>query len=273
MNPQQSQVPPLPEGWVALWDQNAQRYYYLETATGKTQWEVPAGHSGGSQSGGYPPQSGGYPPQSGGYPPQSGYSQGVAHQSQGESSNYLSGPSYNNTPSPQQHQQQSPYQQPQQHHQQQQQPVSGGEQDKGLGTMLSSMMGGGGNKPPSTGASSLGKPGDSQANWLVVHSVVFCWGLLLLRYLVDLTTITIARVDSVDSLVVIISLLLLWEAMAEDLVNTVMGMDTTVTTVTTVTGMATTTKVAGRTIPHVILVLQQVSTTLPFPTIPITRYQ
>lgn len=36
-----SDKPPLPEGWKALFDQNYQRWYYLETATGKTQWEAP----------------------------------------------------------------------------------------------------------------------------------------------------------------------------------------------------------------------------------------
>ncbi|KAG1137534.1 hypothetical protein G6F37_011149 [Rhizopus arrhizus] len=40
MNP--SQPPPqLPAGWIALWDESSQRYYYLEQATGRTQWELP----------------------------------------------------------------------------------------------------------------------------------------------------------------------------------------------------------------------------------------
>ncbi|KAI4212991.1 MAG: hypothetical protein LQ351_004335 [Letrouitia transgressa] len=43
--------PPLPPGWVAQWDQNSQRYYYLEQATGRTQWELPQGG---------PPPLGGY---------------------------------------------------------------------------------------------------------------------------------------------------------------------------------------------------------------------
>ncbi|ETI29584.1 hypothetical protein G647_02037 [Cladophialophora carrionii CBS 160.54] len=33
--------PPLPPGWIAQWDQNSQRYYYVEQATGRTQWEPP----------------------------------------------------------------------------------------------------------------------------------------------------------------------------------------------------------------------------------------
>ncbi|KAI0631186.1 protein transporter SEC24 [Trametes polyzona] len=31
----------LPPGWAAEWDQNAQRYLFIETATGRTQWEPP----------------------------------------------------------------------------------------------------------------------------------------------------------------------------------------------------------------------------------------
>ncbi|KAI9305098.1 hypothetical protein BJ944DRAFT_265806 [Cunninghamella echinulata] len=33
--------PQMPPGWIALWDEQSQRYYYVEQATGKTQWEVP----------------------------------------------------------------------------------------------------------------------------------------------------------------------------------------------------------------------------------------
>ncbi|KAI8997595.1 hypothetical protein BDB01DRAFT_901953 [Pilobolus umbonatus] len=36
-----SQPPQLPPGWISLWDENYQRYYYVEQATGKTQWEIP----------------------------------------------------------------------------------------------------------------------------------------------------------------------------------------------------------------------------------------
>ena len=33
--------PHLPPGWIAQWDPASQRYYYLEQATGRTQWELP----------------------------------------------------------------------------------------------------------------------------------------------------------------------------------------------------------------------------------------
>ena len=33
--------PPLPPGWISQWDPNSQRYYFLEQATGRTQWEPP----------------------------------------------------------------------------------------------------------------------------------------------------------------------------------------------------------------------------------------
>ncbi|KAI4150138.1 MAG: hypothetical protein L6R39_002333 [Caloplaca ligustica] len=34
--------PPPPPGWIAQWDHNSQRLYYLEQATGRTQWEFPS---------------------------------------------------------------------------------------------------------------------------------------------------------------------------------------------------------------------------------------
>lgn len=33
--------PQLPPGWISQWDLNSQRHYYLEQATGRTQWEPP----------------------------------------------------------------------------------------------------------------------------------------------------------------------------------------------------------------------------------------
>ncbi|KAL9629458.1 MAG: hypothetical protein Q9164_006871 [Protoblastenia rupestris] len=48
--------PPLPPGWIAQWDQNSQRNYYLEQATGRTQWEPPQASYGGPP----PPMGGGY---------------------------------------------------------------------------------------------------------------------------------------------------------------------------------------------------------------------
>jgi hypothetical protein len=55
-------------GWTQQWDQNSQRYYYLEQATGRTQWEAPSFH-------------GGPPP---GPPPPGGYGQGYPGQHGGE---------------------------------------------------------------------------------------------------------------------------------------------------------------------------------------------
>jgi hypothetical protein len=33
--------PPIPSGWVPEWDQQYQRWYYHDTATGRSQWEAP----------------------------------------------------------------------------------------------------------------------------------------------------------------------------------------------------------------------------------------
>ncbi|KAI8881234.1 hypothetical protein K501DRAFT_334875 [Backusella circina FSU 941] len=41
----QTAPPSLPPGWIALWDETSQRYYYLEQATGLTQWDVPTADS------------------------------------------------------------------------------------------------------------------------------------------------------------------------------------------------------------------------------------
>lgn len=41
--------PTVPPGWIAQWDANSSRYYYVMISTGATQWEVPtvaaAGHT------------------------------------------------------------------------------------------------------------------------------------------------------------------------------------------------------------------------------------
>lgn len=42
--------PSLPPGWIMQWDANSQRNYYVEQATGKTQWDPPAHNQ-------YPPPS------------------------------------------------------------------------------------------------------------------------------------------------------------------------------------------------------------------------
>ncbi|KAH7026457.1 uncharacterized protein B0I36DRAFT_414950 [Microdochium trichocladiopsis] len=34
--------PPMPPGWHAQWDQNQNRWYYVEQATGRSQWDPPA---------------------------------------------------------------------------------------------------------------------------------------------------------------------------------------------------------------------------------------
>ena len=33
--------PPVPQGWVAQWDEEYKRFFYVETATGQSQWEHP----------------------------------------------------------------------------------------------------------------------------------------------------------------------------------------------------------------------------------------
>lgn len=63
--------PPMPPGWVSQWDQSSQRWYYIEHATGRSQWEPPSFAS--SAAGQYPPppgaplHTGGYGGQGGGY--------------------------------------------------------------------------------------------------------------------------------------------------------------------------------------------------------------
>lgn len=50
----------LPPGWLQQWDQNSQRYYYLNQATGQTQWDPPVDQHRGF--GAPPPGQHGYPP-------------------------------------------------------------------------------------------------------------------------------------------------------------------------------------------------------------------
>lgn len=33
--------PPLPAGWIAQWDGNSKKYYYVQLSTGVSQWETP----------------------------------------------------------------------------------------------------------------------------------------------------------------------------------------------------------------------------------------
>lgn len=39
--PSRPPPPTLPAGWVARWDETYQRYYYANTLSGDSQWEVP----------------------------------------------------------------------------------------------------------------------------------------------------------------------------------------------------------------------------------------
>ncbi|KAL1704200.1 Sec23/Sec24 trunk domain-containing protein [Schizophyllum commune] len=47
----------LPPGWVAEWDPNAQRYLFIESATGQTQWELPGAPGAPNPAGSPPPGS------------------------------------------------------------------------------------------------------------------------------------------------------------------------------------------------------------------------
>ncbi|KAK3636853.1 hypothetical protein LTR56_013964 [Elasticomyces elasticus] len=87
--PQQHGGPPpsLPPGWTVQWDQASQRNFYIETATGRTQWDSPA-----QAQSHYPPP----PPQgAGGYPaPPGGPSYGQ-DANRGVGGNYGSQQQYN----------------------------------------------------------------------------------------------------------------------------------------------------------------------------------
>jgi WW domain len=50
----------LPPGWIKQWDQNSQRWYFVEQATGRTQWEPPSvmSQNYGGQSAYPPPHEG-----------------------------------------------------------------------------------------------------------------------------------------------------------------------------------------------------------------------
>lgn len=37
-----TQAPPhLPAGWIAQWDANSKKYYYVQLSTGVSQWDIP----------------------------------------------------------------------------------------------------------------------------------------------------------------------------------------------------------------------------------------
>ncbi|KAI9491483.1 hypothetical protein BDB00DRAFT_483710 [Zychaea mexicana] len=166
MNPQASYPPPpTPEGWDAVWDPNSQRYYFVQIATGVTQWDPPTGNPG---SGGMAmPGTGGSMPMPGtgndynnnSPAPYGGSSMPAAHApygssaspaahapygssaspapsaaSAGESNSYGGGggPAYNNP---------TATSMPEGQHQQQGQPGQAGD-ERGLGTFVQSPMGG-----------------------------------------------------------------------------------------------------------------------------------
>lgn len=98
----------------AVWEPNHQRYYFVEVATGRTQWEMPTMPSSASASSAPVGEASSY---AGGGGSQMGY----PSQQQG----YTPHQNYANQP-------------------QQQQQQAGGTDERGLGSMLSSVMGGGG---------------------------------------------------------------------------------------------------------------------------------
>lgn len=79
--------PPLPVGWIQEWEPGFRRAYYLEEATGRTQWETPfeSGYEG-SRSGPEPSGYYGGAPPAGYYPPpdQPPYEQEKKHSDKGK---------------------------------------------------------------------------------------------------------------------------------------------------------------------------------------------
>ncbi|PFH62847.1 hypothetical protein XA68_11628 [Ophiocordyceps unilateralis] len=53
-----SDKPPLPAGWRPLFDQENQRWYYLEEDSGRTQWEAPGYNAPSPPMGGFAPPVG-----------------------------------------------------------------------------------------------------------------------------------------------------------------------------------------------------------------------
>ena len=78
--------PPCPPGWSAQWDQNSQRWCYLEQATGRTQWDPPQVHSVAGQHGSaYGVSSGQDASRGYGSDTHSAYGQGANHGAYGQS--------------------------------------------------------------------------------------------------------------------------------------------------------------------------------------------
>jgi len=73
--------PPMPPGWHAQWDQNQNRWYYVEQSTGRSQWDPPV------VIGNHPPQ-GPYGPPAGAPPGEAPYAL-----NRGQSDSYYNGQS------------------------------------------------------------------------------------------------------------------------------------------------------------------------------------
>lgn len=46
-------LPKLPAGWIAQWDNNSRKYYYVQISTGVSQWDLPTSEApigGGSHT-------------------------------------------------------------------------------------------------------------------------------------------------------------------------------------------------------------------------------
>ncbi|CAI7637773.1 unnamed protein product [Penicillium crustosum] len=83
--------PPLPQGWVQEWEPSARRAFYIEQATGRSQWEAPyqqpgySGYNDGSRSVPPPEPQGGYYAPPPGPPP-------VPYDNRGPSQDYYQQP-------------------------------------------------------------------------------------------------------------------------------------------------------------------------------------
>lgn len=98
--PPPPQAPPgyntisLPPGWVSQFDLSAQRWFYIEQSSGRTQWEAPSG--GFQAQGGYQDASRGFGAPGGGYdqsqygnPNPGGYPQGEPREEKSDKSGML----------------------------------------------------------------------------------------------------------------------------------------------------------------------------------------
>ncbi|KAK8929238.1 hypothetical protein VCV18_001900 [Metarhizium anisopliae] len=81
-----SDKPPLPQGWTPYFDQQHQRWFYVEESTGRTQWEAPGYSPPPMQSPPVqsPPAQGGYGPPAGPPPPGGAYNGDGQGQTKGD---------------------------------------------------------------------------------------------------------------------------------------------------------------------------------------------